>query len=88
MPIDEDIISEKIQELDNAINKSDKKTSVLRKLRYRLDHIQMRETIDPNNSTKKIKSLPMDEGINRTMTVPRRQALYDSIIAEVKSELP
>ncbi len=87
MPVDENIISEKIKGLDDAINTSDRKTSVLRKLRYRLDHIQLRENIDPNDSTKKIKSLPIDEGINKTMTAPRRQALYDSIIAEVESEL-
>ncbi len=87
MPVDENIISEKLRDLDIKINESYNKTAKLRRLRKRLERIQMRETTDPMDSTKRIQLPPIDEGINKPMTVPRRQALFDSIITEVENEL-
>lgn len=87
MPIDEDVITQKLHLLEDTINVANNKTKNLERLRIRLEKIKTIEILDPNDATKRIQKPPMDEGLKTQMTPARRQELYDAIITEVNLEL-
>lgn len=85
MEIDDNLIKQKLDNLEEAINLSDQKTARLRRLRVRLQDVQMSKIPDPSDHTKRIDGI-MDDRTNRPMKPDTREEIYTAVMADIDSE--
>lgn len=79
MPIDEDILNQKVLDITSKLNENSLERETLRNLQTNAVSIQL----VPDNVDKTKMIIPTDPKLGTTITEERRQEIYDKVIADV-----
>lgn len=84
MPIDETILNSTILDLINKINENTTQRQKLRQLHLSAQRIKLIDVPDPipEDTERTKKEMPMDSVLGTVITEERRQAIYDTLMAD------